>query len=245
MVNSNNWNKFWFHVAVGTFAAPLLPDNGRVYTFTPPTPCTGTPTPGTIPTTAGYCNPGVVSLTASGYTTGVSGITFQWEESDDNGGGDPWADVVGGTGAITASYTSPSLVGNTIYYRLKVTCSGSDAWTNECLVSPSDCQFDPAYNTGISYSSIAGTGTNYTFSGTSTDDNTSAAVSLSGTTFTYKGQSVSGLKACTNGWLTFNTASTATDYLNNIGSSSTPLRAIVAPFWEDLVCQGNRVQLPA
>ncbi|MBK6837842.1 MAG: T9SS type A sorting domain-containing protein [Bacteroidetes bacterium] len=203
------------------------------------TPCTGTPTPGSIATNASYCNPGVVSLTATGYTTGVSGISFQWEESDDNGGGDPWADVVGGTGAITASYTSPSLVGNTIYYRLKVTCSGSDAWTNECLVSPSDCQFDPAYNTGISYSSIAGTGTNYTFSGTSTDDNTSAAVSLSGTTFTYKGQPVSGLKACTNGWLTFNTASTATDYLNNIGSSSTSLRAIVAPFWEDLVCQGN------
>ncbi|MBK9542433.1 MAG: hypothetical protein IPO49_08950 [Bacteroidetes bacterium] len=203
------------------------------------TPCTGTPTPGSIATNASYCNPGVVSLTATGYTTGVSGISFQWEESDDNGGGDPWADVVGGTGAITASYTSPSLVGNTIYYRLKVTCSGSDAWTNECLVSPSDCQFDPAYNTGISYSSIAGTGTNYTFSGTSTDDNTSAAVSLSGTTFTYKGQPVSGLKACTNGWLTFNTSSTATDYLNNIGSSSTSLRAIVAPFWEDLVCQGN------
>lgn len=226
-------------VAVGTFAAPLLPDNGRVYTFTPPTPCSGTPTPGTIPATAGYCNPGVVSLTATGYTTGVSGITFQWEESDDNGGGDPWANAVGGSGATTASYTSPSLVGNTIYYRLKVTCSGSDAWTNECLVSPADCHFDPSYNTGISYSSIVGTGTNYSFPGTTTDDQTSNTVSLSGTTFTYKGQSVSGLKACTNGWLTFNTASTSTEYQNNLGTSATTLRAVVAPFWEDLVCTGN------
>ena len=209
------------------------------FDYTAGTPCSGTPNPGTVPSTAGYCVPGTVSIASTGYTTGVSGLSFQWEESDDDGAGDPWVNAIGGSGATTASYTSPSLTGAPIYYRLKVSCSGNDAYSNSCYVSASDCQFDVTYNTGISYSSIAGTGSNYSFPGTTTDDQTSNTLSLAGTTFQYKGQTVTGLKACTNGWITFNTASTSTEYSNNIGTSSTTLRAILAPFWEDLVCTGN------
>ncbi|MDI1255666.1 MAG: GEVED domain-containing protein, partial [Flavobacterium sp.] len=221
------------------------PVNGTMFTFTPPPPCTGTPTPGTIPATAFVCAGGSsgVSLTASGYTGGVSGITFQWEESDDNNVGDPWANAVGGSGATTASYTTPVLA-STRYYRLKVTCGPSTLfdYTNTSTVSVGVCTFDTTVTTGATYTSImpANGGSGTVFPGwinTSGDDNSSTTVSLTGTTFQYQGATVAGFQASSNGWMTFNTANTSTAFTNSL--TSTSQNRVLAPFWDDLVMTGQ------
>jgi len=114
-----------------------FPDMGADEFDLPSTQCTGTPDPGGLNESAISICPGfTTTLTDTGYTTGVSGIEFQWEESDDNGTGDPWSSVTGGSGATTFSYTTPQLI-NTIYYRCKVTClySGLFAYSNVCVVN--------------------------------------------------------------------------------------------------------------
>lgn len=100
---------------------------GKKLIFTPPALCTGTPTSGTVsPSVQTLCTGSIpANLVGSGYSSGVSGLTFQWEESNDDGVGDAWANAVGGSGATTPSYTPPAFSGTTIYYRLNVTCSNS------------------------------------------------------------------------------------------------------------------------
>jgi hypothetical protein len=65
---------------------------------------------------------------AAGFNVSVSGaignLSYQWEESNDNGGGDVWASAVGGSGAATASYTSPAGTLGSIYYRVLVNDDG-------------------------------------------------------------------------------------------------------------------------
>ena len=101
-----------------SFTAAIFPASGQTFTFTPPPPCTGTPTAGT-PTTAVYniCSgtaPGVLSYT--GGTSGVTGLTYNWESSPD---GSVWTP----TGVTTATYTAPNYVGVDQYYHLLVTCT--------------------------------------------------------------------------------------------------------------------------
>jgi hypothetical protein len=87
-------------------------------------PCTGTPVTGTVTSSIGnVCANGVAVLTAVGATQ-ASGVTYVWEESNDNGVNDPWATVSGGSGQGTTTYTTPTLTAG-IYYRLQVTCSNS------------------------------------------------------------------------------------------------------------------------
>jgi len=69
------------------------------------------------------CSGGTSVISLTGYTN-TAGITFAWEESDDDGGGDPWAAAVGGSGANTATYTTAALSGAR-YYRCVVTCTNS------------------------------------------------------------------------------------------------------------------------
>ncbi|MBK6409680.1 MAG: T9SS type A sorting domain-containing protein [Flavobacteriales bacterium] len=93
--------------------------SGTLFTFTPPVVCTGTPDPGTVPSSASACSGNTVTLTATGLTAGTN-ITYQWEESPDGIGS--WADVVVGTGGTTASYTTDAIVG-TRYFRIRTDCS--------------------------------------------------------------------------------------------------------------------------
>lgn len=113
---------------------------GTVYTWTPPAPCAGTPVAGAIaPALQNVCaGTTPASFAATGFSMGVTGITFQWEESNDDGVTDAWAPAVGGTGATTASYTPPAFSGTTIYYRLNVTCTNSalSAQTASVSVNP-------------------------------------------------------------------------------------------------------------
>ena len=92
-------------------------------------------------------------------------------------------------------------------------------------------------NTNTSFSSIMSSGNMLTWSGTfNADDKMSDALNLSAlgfTGFSYQGLPITELKVNTNGFVTFNMLSTAS-YTNSFSSQ----KQIIAPFWEDLVCQG-------
>lgn len=97
---------------------------GKKFTFTPPVICEGTPDAGAaMPLVTNVCA-GVApaTRTIAGSTTGVSGLTYQWEQSTN---GVDFANAVGGSGAATSSYTPPSFAGTDIKYRVKVTCTAS------------------------------------------------------------------------------------------------------------------------
>ena len=88
-----------------------------VINITPGVPCAGVPTAGTINTTdTAICAGTQLNLTASGYTQAV-GILTEWETSADGVTG--WS-ATGDTTATISTY-GPS---DSIYYRVKVTCSG-------------------------------------------------------------------------------------------------------------------------
>jgi hypothetical protein len=114
--------------------------------------CTGTPSGGTPSISqSSICAGNAVSLSLSGFTN-LPGITFQWQESSTSGG--PYANVTGGTGATTGSYTTPVL-SNTTYYICVVTCTGSG------LSAPSTEAFVTVNNPQIlttTPASICGTG---------------------------------------------------------------------------------------
>ncbi|WP_298305850.1 GEVED domain-containing protein, partial [Flavobacterium sp.] len=209
------------------------PASNTLYRFTPPAPCTGTPIPGTISAALNACSgtaPGAVTVT--GFTTGVSGITFQWEQSDTNNGTD-WVNAVGGSGATTASYTPPALTA-TRYYRVRVGCSTSGLfdYTNTLTFSIANCEFNATRTTGITYNSIQGTGIGLTgFS--SLDDSSSSATNI-GFNFFYKGTTFTQFVANTNGFLALG-ASTGSSFTNSLGTGTN----IIAPFWDDLFVTGS------
>ncbi|HTN45641.1 MAG TPA: T9SS type A sorting domain-containing protein [Flavipsychrobacter sp.] len=107
------------------------PSTGQVYTFSPPAVCTGTPVAGTAaPASQMVCtgvSPTVLTVTGA---SSSSGLTYQWEESDDNGVLDPWTPVSGGTGANTLSFTPAAFLGAPVYYRMVITCPTSVAVPN-------------------------------------------------------------------------------------------------------------------
>ena len=81
--------------------------------------CTGTPTAGTISgPSATVCVGTNISLALSGYTTGVTGITFQWKSSATSGG--PYTNIAGAT---NNTYTGPASLNR--FYICTVTCSNS------------------------------------------------------------------------------------------------------------------------
>ncbi|MCP4712480.1 MAG: trypsin-like serine protease, partial [Planctomycetes bacterium] len=84
-------------------------------------PCSGSPTAGTIePANPVACSGNPVMLRLINYTI-AGGISFEWEESDDNGGSDPWETI---TGAADSYYTTPPL-SSPKWYRAKVICTNS------------------------------------------------------------------------------------------------------------------------
>jgi hypothetical protein len=98
--------------------------SGTIYTFTPPAPCTGTPIGGSVsPVAQNICPTAVPNqLSLAGYSTGSTGITFQWMSSTD---GVMYANVTGGTGATTTTYTPPAFTGTKTWYKCNVTCTNS------------------------------------------------------------------------------------------------------------------------
>ncbi|CAD7800704.1 hypothetical protein CHRY9390_00668 [Chryseobacterium aquaeductus] len=130
-----------------------MPSSGLTFTYAPPSPCTGTPTAGSVaPTTQNICSGTTpTSLTLTGYSTGVTGITFQWEQSADNSS---WANVTGGSGATTATYTPASFGGTLIYYRCKVTCTGSTLFSYSNTVTIDNPSNPTTQVSGLAFSNI-------------------------------------------------------------------------------------------
>lgn len=91
--------------------------------------CSGSPTAGTATITSGssICVSGTATITASGYTTGASGLSYNWQSAPDvSGTPGTFADISGAT--TPATYTSGTLTSNT-WFRLRVTCSNSTSTT--------------------------------------------------------------------------------------------------------------------
>lgn len=96
--------------------------------------------PASIGGTAGVSGASTICTgnTATLIVSGNTGATIQWEESDDNGATDAWANAVGGSGATTTTYTTPTLTAS-IYYRAKVNsgpCAAAYSTAQQISVSP-------------------------------------------------------------------------------------------------------------
>lgn len=155
--------------------------------------------------------------------------------------------------AQTATTYVPTLSPNTTYYwkvepinsvGTNATCPVNSFQTNYLL------NYRPTRSENVTFNSIASTGTSVSGwrNSNSTDDNLSQAVPI-GFNFTYQQASYSSLLISTNGFVTLNTATTAigngpgsygyfnSNLTNGTSSNNSPL--IIAPLYEDLVCQGN------
>ena len=82
-------------------------------------PCFGIPLAGTA-SGSSTCIGSSTLVTVSGFTAGT-GITFQWQQLN----GATWANVVGGSGATTATYITPNLFANT-QYKCLVKCTNGN-----------------------------------------------------------------------------------------------------------------------
>ncbi len=162
----------------------------------------------------------------------------------------PWTtrSVASGTGALPVAgnrTTATTGVGPFVP-------TGDDyfAWTST-FVPPAALNFTVSRTTGNPYNSImpvaeGGNGLgltyNFTFNGSSTDDNTSANVPIPNSTFMYQGSLVTAFTACTNGWVNLMNAylstSTSDQWTNQIGGAG-PLRNALCPFWTDLTTNPN------
>lgn len=91
-------------------------------------PCvTGGLTGGTVAsTTVTACAGANFTLSVSGASSG-GGLTYQWESSPDNA---TWSDIPGANSSIFTTTTSAAT-----YYRRKLTCSGTDAFSTSVQVT--------------------------------------------------------------------------------------------------------------
>ncbi len=200
--------------------------------------------------------PGCVSTsTPLAGSTGNSGASqLSWTA----GSGNPTSyDVYFGTSltppivaaSIVATNYNPGVLNfNTTYYYKIVPKSAAGSATgcsvNQFKTAPI-IDYNVNRNTGVTYTSIIGTGTSATGwrNGTNTDDNLSISQPI-GFNFTYEGTSYSNFSLSTNGFVTFNVGTANTGggggvYSYTNGLSTVGGTLIVAPFYEDLVCQGN------
>jgi hypothetical protein len=156
------------------------------------------------------------------------------------------------TNLTTTSFVpSIQLNANTVYH-WRVVSKNNDGLSGANEIATSRVVFTTftpllSYNvsrsTNINYQSIMSTGTNFSWSGTmNADDKMTDILTLTSIGFTgfrYQGAEITALRANTNGFITFNTGSGAS-FVNSPATET----QIIAPFWEDLVCQGYINSLP-
>jgi Secretion system C-terminal sorting domain len=97
-------------------------------TYTGGAACSGTPTAGTAASSASpVCAGSSFILSVTGATSGVSGLTYQWQSSPD---GTTWTDI---SGATFATLSTTQTVNTN--YRRRITCSGNNVFSSGVLVS--------------------------------------------------------------------------------------------------------------
>ncbi|QQR87273.1 MAG: proprotein convertase P-domain-containing protein [Flavobacteriales bacterium] len=100
--------------------------------------CTGLPNAGTSsPANTSVCSGATVNMTNNAINL-TTGISYQWQVASVSGG--PYADVSGGTGATTQSYTTGALAQGSYFYVLRVRCANEtvpngDSYSNEVAVT--------------------------------------------------------------------------------------------------------------
>ncbi len=86
--------------------------------------CAGTPIAGTTTTSPGSGAPGSsYTVSATGYSTGITGLTFQWQYSTN--GGSTWTNQGAATGTYSNYTATAPALGTTVLWHLIVTCTAS------------------------------------------------------------------------------------------------------------------------
>lgn len=126
---SSEYTQHWtFDNTPPTDPGNLLPYRPNIQLTIQEPPCVpGSLSGGTIQsTTLSSCAGASFTLTVSGASVG-DGLTYQWQSSPDNG---TWTDIPSATGmALTTTQTAGT------YYRRKMTCAGTDAFSTEVQVT--------------------------------------------------------------------------------------------------------------
>ena len=228
------------NTATMTLSATVGPVSGLTFTYTPPV--IACPAPNTLSASAVQPTSATLNWLSSAPATGSGTFTVEYGLSG----------FTPGTGTIVPNLTGTSYnvsgltpgTGYAFYVTQNCTAgngnstrTGPQAFTTP--ITPPD--FTITRNTGTAFASIQATGTGFTgWSSTiSTDDNVSGSTPI-GFSFQYLGQTLTNFRVSTNGWLSFNTTqvpSGTNNYDNNLGNASA--NTLLAPFWEDLVLQGN------
>ncbi len=212
------------NTAENTLTSTVKPASGLTYTWTTPSACTGTPTAGTASGPSGACSGIGFDLLLTGYTSGVSGITFQWQTASTIGG--PYSNI---SGATSSTYTATQTA--VAYYKCLVSCSGGTASPSNivtvalnapsacyCVPTSSSCSSDAITNVTIS------TINNTTTCGTSgyTSYTTPTATLNLGVGYPISVSVSSGFLEHVSVWIDYNQNGTfETTEFTSIGSSST------------------------
>ncbi len=109
-----------------TFSSTVRPATGLIYTWNDALPCTGTPTAGTVVSSAPSICSGyhfILSLTG---TTFASGLAFQWQSSSN---GSTFTNI-GGATSSSVNVTQNAAT----YYRCIVVCTNSAASSNSSVL---------------------------------------------------------------------------------------------------------------
>ena len=225
------------NTATATLSSSVFPASGLTFTWTPPVPCSGTPAGGTATSSVSGICAGRSSTTTLGLTGGATGtgLTYQWQSSPAGTGS--WANI---SGATTVPFTTAS-ISTATDFRLVTTCTNGGATANSTTVTLGvvNCEYNVTRSTGITYSSIMSTGSTYS-SLSNADDGFTNIVSLAGTSFKYRGQSVTGFYATSNGTMSFSSTQTSqTSGYGDLTSTTAGRFPVLAPFYTDLVIKGN------
>lgn len=158
------------NTATMTWSSSVFPANGQTYTWTPPDPCSGIPSPGNTLATATSVCPTIPFTLSLSNTLSYSGMTYQWQSSAD---GVTWVDIPGATSAIYETTQAAAT-----YYRCFLICTSSGQTESSTPINvamniPTTC-----YCTSSATSTSDMDISNVTLG---TLNNTSATVSLTGT----------------------------------------------------------------
>lgn len=117
--------------ATMTLAAGVTPSNGLTYTWTPPFPCASAPAAPVAAFTgaSSICAGATKAMSATGFTTGQTGLSTQWQSSTDNV---TFTDIAGAT---AATYTTPAMAAGTYYYRVNSTCTNTSEVTSSNVLT--------------------------------------------------------------------------------------------------------------
>jgi hypothetical protein len=94
--------------------------------------CSGSVAGTATPSIPVFCGSGVTTINTSGTTQGI-GVSYQWQVSNDSLS---WSNI---SGATSLSYTIPTAITDTTWYRIKVGCTFSgtfDSATSKVTVNP-------------------------------------------------------------------------------------------------------------